>query len=139
MDGKLTDVKDEEIFRLQQLLQAAETRCKELETIVRGRDWDGKGISTGANHNEPVLSEEEKLYRRGYSQGFSLCRQYVDLSTVEGLRIGQILRDLHSCEIDIFEWREKAADWPRGEIVKAEWPPDPIDLYVARNAAAARS
>jgi len=129
LEAVTTDPRDEEIFRLQQLLYAADARVCELEKIVFiDRCYDGKEIATGVIHNEPVLSEEEKHYRRGYSQGFSLCRQYIELAAKNGVAFDRIARNLLACESEIFRWRGKAVNWIRGKIVKAEWPPNPLRM-----------
>jgi hypothetical protein len=128
LESEQVDPRDEEIFRLQQLLFAAEERIHELEQLMIERipHLDGKpGIPCGAGHRAPVLAEEEKPYRRGYSQGFSLCRQYVEIASKNGVDIQRIAKELSRCESEIFKWRGKAANWTRGKIVKAEWPPDP--------------
>jgi len=128
LESEQVDVRDEEIFHLQQLLYAAEARIHDLETIVNDRYPTGDESLTGANHNAPVLAEEEKPYRRGYSQGFSLCRQYVELAAEHGMTDGQVAKALLACESKIFKWRGKAVNWIRGKIVKAEWPPNPLHL-----------
>jgi hypothetical protein len=126
LEAVVLDDRDEEIFRLQQLLYAAEERIHELESVSLRRGHDGKEIATGASHNETVLAEEEKAYRRGYSQGFSLCRQYVELATKKGVSSVHIAKILLHYESQIFRWRGKAVNWIRGRIVKAEWPPNPL-------------
>ncbi len=126
--------KDEEIYRLQQLLTAADARISDLDAIFLDRLYscdESVSIPTGATHNGPVLAEEEKPYRRGYSQGFSLCRQFMELASKNGSAVDSILDVLVKYESRIMAWRFKATRWERGQIVRSAWPPDPRDSRLA--------
>lgn len=128
-ESETVDPRDDRIFDLEQSLLAAESRIRELEEVVRDRIHPASDriteIPSGANSRASVFAEEEKPYRRGYHQGFSLCRQFIEEAIKRGKAASSIMAELNRCEGNVVQWRGKAVNWTRGKIVKAIWPPRP--------------
>jgi len=82
-------------------------------------------IEDCAMPGEIVFAEEEKPYRRGYSQGLSITRQFLEEAIKAGMSIDDIVDELRKCESKLMRWRWSGNDWIRGQPVKATYPPDP--------------
>lgn len=66
---------------------------------------------------EIVSADVEKAYRRGFSQGWSLARQFLER--------GLTLEDLKRWEIRLMKWRRESQPWIKGQPVRAAEPPLP--------------
>jgi hypothetical protein len=71
-----------------------------------------------------ALAEVEKAYRRGFSQGVSIARQF--------LEIGYSISDISRWEDALMDWRRRSSHWTMGQVVAVKWPPDPKQKKVAR-------
>jgi len=84
-------------------------RAKELH------EWQ---LGDHAQHGDIVVADIEKAYRRGFTQGMSMVRQYVE-------RFDLTIDDLKEWELTLMKWRRASFEWIKGQPVVANYPPDP--------------
>lgn len=84
---------------------------------IRAKDEPEWQLEDCAMHGDIVLSDAEKAYRRGFSQGVSITRQLIEAS--------MSLEELHAWELALLKWRKASAEWIKGQPVIACDPPIP--------------
>jgi hypothetical protein len=84
-----------------------------------GSTPDGEPIEDGVDRQVKVRAEQEKAYRRGYMQGWSVLRQLME----RGLTVASASR----FERTIYAWRCKASAWLSGQQVTPVRPPEPTN------------